>query len=66
MGITAKRFFCDPNISNRVDWRLKFINLKTGDYRKNIIGDEDLLRIWIPNLIFDNTVHDHQVIKYHL
>jgi hypothetical protein len=45
----------------RNDWRLSFFNLKTNEKRKNIVGSEEKDQIWIPNLVFDNSVKDSQV-----
>ena len=45
----------------RNDWRLSFVNLKTNEKRKNIVGSEEKDQIWIPNLVFDNSVKDTQV-----
>jgi hypothetical protein len=42
----------------RTDWRLTFYNLrKTGQFQSNV-GEEERNKIWIPNLIFDNSVKE--------
>jgi hypothetical protein len=46
---------------SRVDWRLFFVNLKNETKRKNIIGVEERNKIWIPNLVFDNSIKDFQI-----
>jgi hypothetical protein len=45
----------------RFDWRLTFVNLKKDEKHKNIIGTEEREKLWIPNLIFDNSVEDVQI-----
>jgi hypothetical protein len=45
----------------RFDWRLTFVNLKKDERRKNIIGPEEREKIWVPNLVFDNSVEDVQI-----
>ncbi len=45
----------------RYDWRLSFVNLKNESKRKNIIGFEEREQIWIPNLVFDNSIKDIQI-----
>jgi hypothetical protein len=45
----------------RFDWRLTFVNLQKVETHKNIIGTEEQQKIWIPNLIFDNSVEDIEV-----
>ena len=45
----------------RFDWRLTFVNLKKNNLQKNIIGREEREEIWIPNLVFDNSVDDVQI-----
>jgi hypothetical protein len=45
----------------RFDWRLIFVNLKKDERRKNIIGPEEQEKIWVPNLVFDNSVEDVQI-----
>jgi hypothetical protein len=46
---------------HRNDWRLQFVNLKNDTSRKNIIGKQERDKIWIPNLVFDNSVKDIQI-----
>ena len=41
---------------SRIDWRLSFNNLKNETKRSNIVNSDDRNKIWIPNLIFDNSV----------
>jgi hypothetical protein len=45
----------------RFDWRLTFVNLQKVENHKNIIGADEQGKIWIPNLIFDNSVEDIEV-----
>jgi len=45
----------------RNDWRLQFVNLKNETGRKNIIGKRERDKIWIPHLVFDNSVKDFQI-----
>jgi hypothetical protein len=40
---------------------LIFLNLKKDEKHKNIIGTEEREIIWIPNLVFDNSVEDVQI-----
>jgi hypothetical protein len=47
----------------RYDWRLFFVNLKTDERHKNIIGSEERDKIWIPNLVFDNSIEDFQIMN---
>jgi len=46
---------------SRTDWRLQFANLKPKGSGGNVFGEEDSGKIWIPNLMFDNTLTDLQV-----
>ena len=41
----------------RTDWRLTYYNLQQSGKIKNI-GDEERNKIWIPNLIFDNSAKE--------
>jgi hypothetical protein len=45
----------------RFDWRLTFVNLKADERHTNIIGTDEREKLWIPNLIFDNSVEDVQI-----
>ncbi len=45
----------------RFDWRLIFHNLKKDEKHKNIIGTDEREILWIPNLVFDNSVEDVQI-----
>ena len=38
----------------RYDWRLSFANLKN-NFMLNAVNDYDQSRIWIPNLVFENS-----------
>jgi len=42
-------------IFNRHDWRLSFANLKNNSLL-NAVNEEDQNRIWIPNLVFENSL----------
>ena len=54
--------FCSGwHILFRFDWRLFFVNLKNDERHKNINGREEREKIWIPNLVFDNSVEDFQI-----
>ena len=41
---------------NRLDERLLFWNLKKSSNHRNIVGHEQRKQIWIPNLVFANSV----------
>ena len=45
----------------RFDWRLKFVNLKKDAKKANIIEQDERKEIWIPNLVFHNSIKDSQV-----
>ena len=45
----------------RFDWRLKFVNLRNDEKRKNTVGEKEREKLWIPNLIFENSVRDYHV-----
>ncbi len=47
----------------RFDWRLIFLNLKADESHKNIIGPDEREKIWIPNLIFENSLEDVQILN---
>jgi hypothetical protein len=57
-GLILKKIIMHPF---RFDWRLIFVNLKKDERHTNIIGTEEREIIWIPNLIFDNSVEDVQI-----
>ncbi len=48
---------------HRTDWRLKFYNLRSIDDLQNNVGVEEKDKIWIPNLIFDNSVEVKHVLN---
>jgi hypothetical protein len=49
----------------RTDWRLTFYNLRgTGDLQNNV-GAEEKDQIWIPGLIFDNSVEENRIENDH-
>jgi hypothetical protein len=49
----------------RTDWRLTFFNLRsTGDLQNNV-GLEEKDQIWIPSIIFDNSVKENLVENDH-
>jgi hypothetical protein len=45
----------------RNDWRLKFVNLKEDSQIKNIVGDKERSLLWIPSLVFGNSVKESQI-----
>ncbi len=45
----------------RFDARLTFNNLKNGSAHGNTIGQSERQRIWIPNLVFGNSVVDSYI-----
>jgi len=51
---------------SRYDWRLSFVNLKTQGKRENTIGFSQREEIWIPNLVFANSIKDQQIKNDHL
>jgi hypothetical protein len=42
----------------RYDWRITFVNLKNSTKRVNAVGPDERNKIWIPNLVFDNSPND--------
>ena len=52
-------------MTDRYDWRLDFYNLRTDRARRNIIGEDEVDKIWIPELIFDNAKADSKVFLFH-
>ncbi len=42
----------------RTDWRLTFYNLRNTGKHQNNVGEEERNKIWIPSLIFDNSVDE--------
>ncbi len=47
-----------PVGSFRYDWRITFVNLKNNTKRVNAVGPDERNKIWIPNLVFDNSPND--------
>jgi hypothetical protein len=45
-------------IDFRYDWRLAFENLKDNANQQNVIDEEERKKIWIPNLVFENSLRD--------
>ena len=43
---------------SRYDLRLSYLNLKNHSTRGNIIGQKERDEIWIPNLVFTNSIDD--------
>ncbi len=48
-------------IPYRTDWRLTFYNLRNTSKFQNRVGDEERKKIWIPNIIFANSVKEQLV-----
>ncbi len=48
-------------IPSRTDWRLNFYNLRNTGKFQNRVGDEERKKIWIPNLIFANSIKEKLV-----
>ncbi len=48
-------------INFRTDWRLTYYNLRKTGLRQSNVGDDERNKIWIPNLIFDNSVKEKLV-----
>jgi len=42
----------------RYDWRLSFVSLKNGSTRGNTVSKMEREQIWIPSLVFGNSVKD--------
>jgi len=49
----------------RTDWRLTFYNLRRTGNLQNYVGVEEKDEIWIPGLIFDNSVEENLVENDH-
>jgi hypothetical protein len=47
----------------RIDWRLSFYNLKSTGNLENNVGIEEEDAIWIPSLLFDNSVEERHVVN---
>ena len=45
----------------RYDWRLKFVDLKNDPKRANTVNLESRNKIWLPNLVFDNSIAEVQI-----
>ena len=50
---TPKEKLFNENFT-RYDWRLSFVNLKNNSML-NAVNEQDQTRIWIPNLVFENS-----------
>ena len=48
----------ESNLLIRFDQRLTFVNLKNDSVRGNTVGQDEGKQIWIPNLVFGNSVGD--------
>ena len=48
-------------INFRTDWRLTYYNLRKTGLRQSNVGDDERNKIWIPNLIFENSVKEKLV-----
>ena len=53
-GVTIHFFY-------RFDPRLTFSNLKNGSAQSNTVGQSERQQIWIPNLVFGNSVVDSYI-----
>ena len=50
-------------LNDRNDWRLGFLNLKKKGTRNNLIGNTEIQKLWIPELLFDNAATTTKVFK---